>query len=116
MKAILLDAANGRITEASPKDWSEYKDLIGHGCDLFTVACYLPNGDALLIDDEGLLKNIGHAIKVPWYPAPLMGNGLIVGTGPDGETADCKSEADMKLADAVEFGRVAKVIKLGATE
>lgn len=115
MKALKIDAWSQTITEIELGDWKTYAPAIGHGCDTFTVAAYLPNGDALFVDDEGLLRpdQVDRVFRCPWHSEPLAGNGLIIGTGPEGDSADCKSEADIELASKIQFGRMVKAKDLG---
>lgn len=110
MKALKIDSWSQTITEVELGDWKTYAPTIGHGCALFTVATYLPNGDALFVDDEGLLRpdQVDRMFKCPWHPEPLAGNGLIIGTGPDGDSADCKSEPTIELADGIKFGMLVR--------
>lgn len=83
MKAILIDAVNGRV------DWLE----VAHEADiletlgaLFVEAETLDNGDLLFTDaDSGALH--GFYFQGRAY----YGNGIIIGTA-DGELTDCKAE------------------------
>lgn len=89
MKAFLLDPAlaltdeGGPITEIDYSgDWREINTLIGSRC--FT-AVYLPNGDTMYVDDEGLLGGPTHFIHCSFGPI-LAGRGLILGADDEGDS------------------------------
>ncbi len=93
MKAIKIDVIKKEVYEVEIDDSidSIYKHL---ECEIFEqVGPFLPNGDAVLVDEEGLLKDepIG-AFKMGTYPAVLSGHGLIHGLNHNtGETSSAKS-------------------------
>lgn len=67
-------------------DYKQIQKLIrAHHFDL----ARLPNGDAIYVDDEGLLKNPRHFFLHKDYPNPLAGYGLVLGV--DYETGDSTS-------------------------
>lgn len=81
MHALLIDPANFTITTIELPDTGDklpaiYKHL---QCDTFD-AVRLPNGDAIYVDDEGLLKPLQHFFAVRGKPEPFAGRGLVVGT------------------------------------
>ena len=92
MKAIKIDVVNQTITEIelAPGIDAIYQEL---DCNLFTCISPIgfPPGDAIYIDDEGLLRDpvIG-AFSVRGYPQVLSGHGLIIGTDSEGESISCK--------------------------
>jgi hypothetical protein len=94
MRAILLDAKTRTVKEVDyNNDWKTISPTIG--CDVFTVV-RLGNGDDLYVDDEGLLKVDANTvfIKVPWYPTPLAGSGLIMSCDQMGSSRASKHDAD----------------------
>ena len=94
MRAILLDSKTRTVKEVDYNgDWRTISPTIG--CSLFTVV-RLGNGDDLYVDDEGLLTVTDETvfIKVPWYPSPLAGSGLILSCGDEGESTPSKHDAD----------------------
>ena len=95
MKAVLVDSKKRTFTDVEfDGNWKTIGPMIG--CRLFTVVSGLPGGDDIFIDDEGLLTCDAETtfFKLPWYPSPLAGNGLILG-GPDdeGESTDATHDA-----------------------
>jgi hypothetical protein len=87
MQALLIDPTNRTITTAELPDTGDklpaiYKHL---QCDTFD-AVTLPNGDALYVDDEGLLKPLQHFFAVRGMPEPFAGRGLVVGTDSRGRS------------------------------
>lgn len=93
MRAILIDAIAKTVTEVEMEgeSYKEIHRLIG--CECFTMAVQLENKDAILVDDEGLLKDPQHFFYVDgWYPMPLAGKGIIVGSDEEGETVAAKTD------------------------
>ena len=110
-RAIKIDAYERTVTEVqiSEEDYKEIPRAIG--CDLFCVGTYLPNGDALMVDDEGWLREEatkGFSLR-GFGEGIFAGNGLIVGSDDEGGTDDVKTELiDLNLkigfmADDVEI-------------
>ena len=102
MKAILIDsvAREVRAMDITPPVLEGWYAAIG--CDLVTVAVELEEGDAILVDDEGLLRSPGHFFLYEGFPQPLAGNGLVVGCDEEGDTVDVK--ADIKyIRERVRF-------------
>jgi hypothetical protein len=100
MKAILINVNERTITEVEVskkntlQDW--YKLM---GVELVTTACYLDNGDSILVDDEGLLKENKY---FTYNGEVYAGNGLVVGTKDDGESCSCKTNIAV-IENTVEF-------------
>lgn len=86
MKALLIDSTNQIITEVQVNSWEDYSPLIG--CQIFTIATYLENQDCIMVDDEGLLVNPENFFAVDGVPQPFAGNGLVIGTDDEGESAE----------------------------
>lgn len=108
MRAILADATNRTVTEVElGSDWRDINRHLGSRC--FTIACYLPNGDAVFADDEGLLHNPKHFTEIGQYPEPIAGNLLIVGSTPDGDSTHAKSTVK-DIDNDVVFMDVATVL------
>jgi hypothetical protein len=92
IKAILIDPFACTVTEVE-HDAGNYREIYrlishpAHHVDLFTTACthLLPPGDAVFVDDEGLLK--GATAHFTFGGEPLAGKGLILGSDSMGETA-----------------------------
>lgn len=98
MRAILINPFDETVTEIE-HDASSYKNIYDeistptHQVDTFT--CHypsepLPDGDAVFVDDEGLLKGPTCFFAIDGYP--LAGCGLILGSDSMGETAPAKAE------------------------
>lgn len=107
MKAYRIDAELGRITTVEVDDYRDILEQIE--CDVFSVALYLPNGDALFVDDEGLLKSdlqYGFTFNGKGY----VGNGLLLGGDAGGDSRDVMS-TELEVAQAVEF--LDEVTKIG---
>lgn len=100
MKAYKIDATANVITEIQiGKDYREISQNIG--CELFTVAHTLPNGDTLFVDDEGWLNgNVTRAFK--FAGRVFAGNGVVLGCNRAGESASVKTK-ELVIAEFVEF-------------
>jgi len=90
MKAILIDSTNKTVNDIEiSKDntlaqW--YKVL---GCDMVEIAAYINETDSILVDEEGLIKEMDD--NSPFFlfdgaPQPYAGNGLITGVNEDGDS------------------------------
>ncbi len=99
MKAYFINAVTKTITEIRlTKDYRDIQKAIG--CDCFTVAGTMRNGDSLYVDDEGLLKEPENFFYAPqFYPSPLAGNGVVLGCDMnDGESRDVQMDiADLEV-------------------
>lgn len=99
VKAILIDPFECSVTETE-HDASNYRDiyrLLSHPTmpvDCMTTAYvpWLKSGDALFVDDEGLLKPCLRFFLVNGYNQPLAGKGLILGSDDEGETIGAKAK------------------------
>ena len=106
MKAILIDARTGRISDVN---YDGSLDQMYKLLDVKLVTTVrMRNGDILFVDDEGLINGTPVFFRVPDYPEWLAGNGLIVGDDGFGESCDCKSES-LLVAMETRFGRIPTV-------
>lgn len=98
-KAILIDAVNKTVSEVYTTEYTDIYKHLDNDNSPFTVACTLPNGDAVFVDDEGLLKSdLDAGFVLEPYNRPLIGNGLIMGCDEEGETDHCKTNLkDVKV-------------------
>lgn len=72
------------------------------GINCFTVAATLPNGDIVIVDDNGLLGSGERVVtKTPWYPHPLAGRVLIM-TDANGDVVTTAAE----VCELVRLGRI----------
>lgn len=96
MKAVLIDAARREVRDVEyDGDYKSIYRLIG--CECFTVVGGLPDGDDLFVDDEGLLRMTADTtfIRIPWYPTPLAGSGLVLGHNRrNGESKSANHDAE----------------------
>lgn len=92
-----------KLVEYEKYDIAKMNELIGGRT--FTSAGYLPNGDAALVDDEGLFTITPESMitKVSWYPEPLVGNILVSGVNHNnGESMDVKSTIE-EINELIEW-------------
>lgn len=91
MKAFLIDPENREISEV------EYDGSLQGIYDLIDADMFepvgLPNGDAIYVDENGLLTINDHPnpyTKLFWlqhyHTSPLVGKGLVVSVNDEGET------------------------------
>lgn len=100
MKAIKIDVIKKDVyeVEITTNINSIYKHM---ECECFCqVGRRMPNGDILLVDDNGLLhdKPIG-AFEFGTYPQALSGHGIMIGTDSAGETVNTKSTLEYVKAN-----------------
>ena len=86
-KAILIDPFEQTIGHVDVKGFRDIQRAIK--ADLFT--CVNIGDNTLYVDDEGLINGTELAVRFEdeVYPQPLAGRVLILGNGPDGDSADC---------------------------
>lgn len=86
-KTILIDPHTRTISEVEYNgNYQHIYDLIGADC--YDCARINKHGDAIFVDDEGLMKEGPQAFFLHEdYPQPLAGKGLLLGCrASDGET------------------------------
>lgn len=106
MRAILIDPFECSIVEIDffYQSFRDIYPILSHETmpvDTFTCV-QLDQGDAVFVDDEGLLKNPIRFFKMKCYDQPLAGKGLIMGSDEDGETTDAKTSL-LWVHDQVKF-------------
>ena len=115
MKAILIDSKQKSVSLVTVGD----EDSMIHdmqakiGCEMFTSAGHLQHEDmedTLYVDDNGLINGTEVFFFNPdFYPHPLAGNGLIIGTDVAGESIDVKAETS-QVAKNTEFMNRAEIM------
>lgn len=114
MKAILIDSKNREVKQIEiGKGIDEmYKVL---ECECFTIATYLPNEDAIFVDDEGLMNGTDMFFTYEGAHQPFAGNGLIMGCDDMGESEDCKVDLTEVKNKVKFFDRyeIALAVKMG---
>lgn len=98
VRAILIDPFACTVTEIE-HDAANYRNiyaLISHeSMPVHTFTCaytdMLEPGDAIFVDDDGLLKSCERFFKFAGYAQPLAGKGLILGSDDQGETASART-------------------------
>jgi len=111
VKAYLINPKSRSITEVqvSKDGIDDINKLIG--CQCFCIGTYLKDGDAVFVDDEGLL----YEDQVTWFfrvddrviettnPQMLAGKALVLGyDGHTGESSDVKTSLE-KLTEAIRW-------------
>lgn len=98
MKALKIDSTNKTITFVEiGNSLQDIYNGIGNKCTCFTCPVSYPNNDALYTDDEGLFKPQKGGFMFRDWAYPIVGNALILGNTPMGESADVRSTpADFK--------------------
>lgn len=112
VRAILLDSTNKEIREVNlGSELSDIYNLLGEGVRCFD-AVNLGGNVCMYIDDEGLLKEAYvdedgtkhnmNGIKIRGLEQVFMGNGILVGTGSEGDTIDVPVSVS-QVEDVVTF-------------
>ena len=109
IKAIQIDPFELAVTEIEydADDYTNIYPLLSHETmkvDTFAVAvCHkLAEGDAVFVDDEGLLKSCDRFFLID--NQPLAGKGLIIGSDNQGESQSVKTE--LKRLRVMFFARL----------
>lgn len=98
MRAIKITITPGQAM-ATEFEFKDHKDISKQlGCEWFCSAGYTREGDAIYVDDEGLLKKNNIVSKTEFHHSALAGNFVI--TGIDMTTGDTTA-AKTSLEDAV---------------
>jgi hypothetical protein len=80
MKAYLIDPEAEEIREAEYNgDFKEISKVLGPEVRVFDAARFNEHGDAVFVDDEGLLKQPEYFFLITGYPSPLAGRGFVLG-------------------------------------
>ncbi len=83
MKAIKIDAVNRKIEEIDIDGLPDMQAAVGG---LIEIGHHFrPSADIIYVDEEGLLKEPDNFFAIEHETQLLAGNGLIVGTGHQGE-------------------------------
>lgn len=91
MKAFLIDPDQALIREVDYNgNWETIRDWLGGPpCEWFDSVRLNDEGDAIYVDDEGLLNGNPHGwFLLHGYGQPLKGFGLVVGIADNGEIAE----------------------------
>ena len=100
MKAIIINSELGKVSAVDHDgDWQSIHKWIGGNCRMFTTVRLYENNDTLFIDDEGLQNGTIQGFVHKNYDSPLMGNGILLGTDPQGESVDVKTSVDTVAKD-----------------
>jgi hypothetical protein len=100
MKAYLIDPWSCTITEVERT--ADYRDVYRHLTnleedDIVTLmdAIRLDDGDAIMVDDEGLFKPAPMwSLMPPFNPIEIRGRGLVCGSDSEGNCANVKIGLD----------------------
>lgn len=110
MKAFKIDVVKKDVYQVEIT--SDIKSIYKHlECDCFAqVGRRMPNGDILLVDDNGLLNPSIGSFEIGTYPNSLSGHGILIGTDEAGETVDVKTSIDW-LSRSVRFDNISPLPK-----
>lgn len=111
MKGIFIDSKKREVREVEYKDWKDISPMIG--CRAFDVVDFNDKGDCVYVDDEGLLRITPSTMffEIEGYPQPLAGNGLVCGTGDEGESVEPSVSVE-EVKKLVKFYTLNEVRKL----
>ena len=100
MNAYLIDPFAKTVTEVEyGGNYQEIYQLID--CDTFDVVRINNKGDAIFVDDEGLINGKPQAFFMYQdYPQPITGKGLVLGSDTEGETTAPRISFD-ELCDKI---------------
>ena len=101
MQALLIDPAERTVSpvQLDGGNIDRMQQLIG--CETFTAA-YLPNGDTIYVDDEGLFKQTSFFL-IEGITQPLAGKGLLMGSDDQGNSTEPSVSREW-VVDNIDFG------------
>lgn len=108
MKTILINTETREVREIEIEKGLKaiYEAM---GVDMIEVATYLPNGDCIYVDEEGMFGlNAESVFFDVGAHQPFVGNGLVIGTGRNGNSASCKSTLE-EIRKLVKFKTIQQV-------
>jgi hypothetical protein len=88
------------VNATSSQQYNELKKRFGDV--FFTTGPRLPNGDLMLVDDEGLLNNPQHFFRLPFYPQPIAGPVAIVGPDIGDQPGPCATTVS-QVGSQIEY-------------
>jgi hypothetical protein len=90
MKVIVIDSAKRLVYEATTSTYKDIYALLGENVSCFACPVQFNDSDGLFVDDEGLYNTFEAGYMFPDWEYPVCGNGVIVGSDDEGETADVR--------------------------
>jgi hypothetical protein len=112
VRAILIDPFACSVTEIE-HDGDDYKSmypLLSHESMPVSTFQLVPSpilepGDAVFVDEEGLMKPCERWFKIAGFEQPLAGKGLVVGSDNNGDTASARTSVEAVKAGTI-FGEL----------
>lgn len=104
MRAVIIDAENCKIREVDIKKGKSLEAMQKAVEGLIELAGDIPisAGDSLFVNEEGMFDDSLSFFEVEGMHQPFSGNGIIVGTGSNGETISAKVNIE-ELKKIVSF-------------
>jgi hypothetical protein len=99
--AILINSANQSVTLVKVGEYTDIYTHLGNDCSLFACPITFENNDTLYVDDEGLYHPFEGGFMLKDWSYPIVGNGLILGTDDEGDSADCHTTIEDIMAQIV---------------
>ena len=104
MRAIWVNSKDQTVTEVDCVGLEDLQNRVGG---FIEMAYQWPNQDVLFVDEEGLLKGDFKFcfLLLERTDQPFIGNGIIIGTGRNGETRPAKHTWE-QIKSKIIFGTV----------
>jgi len=100
-KVIVIDSAKREVYEANTSDYKDIYTLLGENVNAFACPVQFNDSDGLFVDDEGLYNPFQGGYMFPDWEYPVCGNGVIVGSDEEGETADVQMSVQDVLNEII---------------
>ena len=96
VRAVVIDALERTVYETLvPKDGAGDEIKKSLRCEWFTVVTAPDRKQHLYVDDEGLINGTKYGFFYEgFYPTPLYGNGVLLGSKPNGDSGDALSDIE----------------------
>lgn len=104
IKVIVINSRQRRVYEKEiENDLRSLQKIVGGYIETAFNLTDSIESDCCFVDEEGLLKGYQDFFIFKGAPVPFAGNGVIVGTGPEGESISYKDTTLEKIQKAVTF-------------
>jgi len=112
MRAVHIDAENRTVKAIEHKTLADLQNLVGG---LIETAHWLPRGDVVFVDEEGLLKDCRNFFLINGAHQPFAGSAVVVGPADhNGDSLDVTYTAD-EIMGLVTFMTIDQIRALYAT-
>jgi hypothetical protein len=89
VKVVVINSAERKVYQSTISNYKDIYPLLGESVSCFACPVQFNDSDGLFVDDEGLYNPFEGGFIMAGWSYPICGNGVIIGTDEEGESADC---------------------------